>query len=114
MVSTTHANPLAPLMIEAQRIVVEANALLGDKRGAIKRLAELLCNPQANVALQHADAHVDKKVAEARAAFLPALEAAEHKLNELRPHYDGTQGMSIDRVRVQLGTALQLAREGAR
>lgn len=111
--STTHANPLAPLMLQAQQIVHEANGLLGDKRGAIKRLADLLCSPQANLALQHADAHADKKVAEARAAFLPALEAAERKLTELRPHYTGTQGMSIDSVRVQLATALKIAREGA-
>lgn len=111
---TTHANPLAPLMLEAQQIVYEANSIFGDKRAAIKRLAELLCTPQANLVLRHADAHVDKNVAEARAAFLPSLEAAEHKLAELRPHYTGTQGMSIDRVLVTVRTALQLAREGAR
>jgi hypothetical protein len=101
-------------MIEAQQIVCAANATFSDKRAAIKRLSDLLCTPQANLALAHADAHVDKKVAEARAAFVPALEAAEHKLGELRPHHEGTQGMSIDRVLVNVRTALHLAREGAR
>lgn len=111
---TTHANPLAPLMLEAQLIICKANGTFADRRAAIKSLSKLLCTPQANLALQHADAHVDKKVAEARAAFLPSLEAAEHKLRELRTHYEGTQGMSIDRVLVTVRTALHLAREGAR
>jgi hypothetical protein len=111
---TIHANPLAPLMLEAQRIVYDANGACADKRAAIKRLADLLCTPEANHTLLHADSHVDKKVAEARAFFLPSLEGAEHKLGELRPHYDGTQGMSIDFVLVNVRTALKRAREGAR
>jgi hypothetical protein len=101
-------------MFEAQQILAQANGILGDKRAAVKRLSDLLCTPQANLVLAHADAHVDKKVAEARAAFVPTLEVAEHKLGELRPHYEGMQGMSIDRVLVNVRTALHLAREGAR
>lgn len=65
---------------------------------------------QANLEPQHAD----REMTEACASFLPALEAAAHKLGELRAHYDGTQGMSIDRVLVTVRTALTLAREGAR
>lgn len=110
---TIHANPLAPLLLEAQQIVCQANGVVADKGAAIKRLADLLCTPEANLTLQH-DAHADKKVAEARAFFLPSLEGAEHKLGELRPQYTGTQGMSIDLVLVNVRTALKRAREGAR
>lgn len=111
---TAHANPLAPFMLRAQQIVFEANGTFADKRAAIKNLSELLCTPQASLALEHADVHVAKSVAEARAAFVPSLEEAEHKLGELRSHYTGIQGMSIDRVLVNVRAALQLAREASR
>jgi hypothetical protein len=47
-------NPLASYMIEAQRIVYEASTQKADKAAAIKRLADLLCTPEANGVLLNA------------------------------------------------------------
>lgn len=108
-------NPLAQLVSEAQTIVIAGSALMGpSKADTIKALAELLCGPRANIALQYADAQLRAQVASARAAFLPALEAADNKLTQLRPHYDGTMGMSLDRDLLVVRTMLTLAREAAR
>jgi hypothetical protein len=108
-------NPLAQLVSEAQAIVIAGSALMGpSKADTIKALAELLCGPRANIALQHADTQLQAQVAAARAAFLPALEAAENKLAQLRPQYDGTMGMSIDRDLLAVRTMLTLAREASR
>lgn len=106
-------NPLGRFIAEAQAILAANAEFTGpSKADTIKALNDLLHGPEANAALLHADACTDKKVAEVRAAFVPALEAAQHKFAELRDNYTGVQGMSIDRVQVLVGTALQLARDG--
>lgn len=110
---TTPTNPLARFISEAQTILADHDRLTGpSKADTIKKLNDLLRGPEANAALLHADAHVNKKVVEVRSAFVPALEAAQHKLGELRGHYDGLQGVSIDRVVQQVDVALVLARTG--
>lgn len=112
---STPAKSPAHFMAEAQAILAEFDKPIGpSKADTIKALNNLLRGPEANAALLHADTHADKKVAEARAAFVPALEAAQHKFAELRAHYTGTQGMSIDRVQMLVGTALTLARDASK
>jgi hypothetical protein len=106
----TTTNPLARILTDAQAILADHDRLTGpSKADTIKLLNDLLRSPEANDALLSAETYADRKVAEARAALAPALESAQHKLNELRGHYDGIQGMSIDRVLTDVGTALALA-----
>ena len=106
-------NPPAQLLSEAQTILLRGDAFLGpSKADTIKALKELLCSPVANQTLLHADTHAEKKVAEARAAFVPALERAAGKLAQLRPNYTGSMGMSIDRDLLEIRTARDVARDG--
>lgn len=106
-------NPLAHFVTEARAILAEFDKPIGpSKADTIKALNALLRSPEADAALLHVDTHTGRKVAEALAAFVPALEAAQHKFSELRDNYTGMQGMSIDRVQVQVGTALAVARDG--
>jgi hypothetical protein len=113
--TTTPANPLAQLIIEAQAILIAGSALIGpSKADTIKALADVLCSPHANAALARAEVQASAKVATARAAFLPALEAAHNKLAQLRPQYDGMMGMSIDRDLETIRAMLAVAREAAK
>jgi hypothetical protein len=43
--------------------------------------------------------------------LVEALEAAQHKLNELRPQYTDVQAMSMERLLAQVEAALAAARE---
>jgi hypothetical protein len=112
---STVTNPLARFMFEAQAILVANATFTGpSKADTIKALNDLLRGPQANAALLFADSDTNKKVAEARAEFLPSLEAAQSKLAEVRQSAAGMPGMSLDRVQLHIGTALMLAREGSK
>jgi len=61
------ANPLASLLLEAQRILVPAVQVGANKTAAVERLAQLLCTPAAHLHLVNAGAFDDLQLGRAPA-----------------------------------------------
>lgn len=105
---TTPTHPLAQLISEAQSIFNDHEGRAGiSDATALKALKDLLRSPKARQLV--VDSVHDQNAA-VLAVAVPALEAAQHKLEELRPQYDGLQGASLDRVLAKVGTALVVAK----
>lgn len=100
-------DPLADLVGAAQKILYDhafaGAAASGRAEQTIADLSALLLTSAANNALRQADWRAKQTAT--------ALEAARHKLAELREHYTGEQGRSLDRVQVLVGAALQACQE---
>jgi CHAD domain-containing protein len=108
-------HPLVSILKRAQEAVRAGRNLMDpSKAETIQTLHDVLCTGPADDAIANAERYVDRRVSEAQARFLPALEAVHNKLSQLRPHYTDTMGMSIDRALLKIEEAMAVAREAAR